>query len=275
MNRFAFVTCLVMLSGASAGAAELGPCQDVNFIADIDGSTQKYVLRLPADFNDSKAHNLLVGLHGGLADRWQYAQATEWREIVATRDFAADHYMILVSPDYRGPWSRMGPKADDDVAQIINDLKKQFKVGKVFVTGASMGGAGCLTFTAIHPELVDGVISMNGIANYFEDQDDSLKDSFGGAKTQIPLEYKKRSAEYWPERFTMPVAFTTSGRDELCPPQSIRRFANVLKQMQRPVLLIYREKEGHRTSYEDAKAILEFVVESANSKKDVTSPAVK
>jgi dipeptidyl aminopeptidase/acylaminoacyl peptidase len=274
MNRFAFVTCLVMLSGASAGAAELGPCQDVNFIADIDGSTQKYVLRLPADFNDSKAHNLLVGLHGGLADRWQYAQATEWREIVATRDFAAEHGMILVSPDYRGKYSWMGPKAEADVVQIINDLRKQYKIDKVFVCGASMGGAACLTFAVLHPDMVDGVASMNGAANFFEYENDTVKDAFGGTKKQIPIEYKNRSAEYWPERLTMPVGVTASGRDELTPPQSIRRLAEVLKKMEHPVMLIYREQEGHRTSYEDAKAILEFVVESANS-KDVTSPTVK
>ncbi len=274
MNRFAFVTCIVVLSGASFGGAELGPCQDVNFVADIDGATQKYVLRLPADFNNSQPHNLLVGLHGGLADRWQYAQATEWREIVATRDFAAEHGMILVSPDYRGKFCWMNLKAEADVVQIINDLRKQYKIDKVFVCGASMGGAACLTFAVLHPDMVDGVASMNGIANFLEYENDTVKEAFGGTRAQIPIEYKKRSAEYWPERLTMPVAFTASGRDELCPPQSIRRFANVLKQMQQPVMLIYRETEGHRTSYEDAKAILEFVVESAKS-KDVTSPAVK
>ncbi len=269
MNRFAVVVCLLVSSIASAGAAELGPCRDVNFIADIDGSTQKYVLCLPADFNDSQPHNMLVGLHGGLADRWQYPQATEWREIIATRDFAAEHGMILVSPDYRGQWSWMGPKAEADVVQIINALKKQYKIGKVIVCGASMGGAGCLTFAVLHPDMVDGVASMNGVANFLEYKDDNVKDAFGGTKVQVPVEYKKRSAEYWPERLTMPVGFTTSGRDELCPPQSIRRLADVLKKMDRPVMLIYREQEGHRTSYEDAKAVLEFVFESANTKGEI------
>jgi len=268
MNRLNVIACLSILLSVSADAAELGPCRDVNSIADIDGSTQKYVLRLPQDFNNSQPHNLLVGLHGHGSDRWQYAQATQWREIVATRDFAAEHNMILASPDYRAKTSWMGPKAEADVLQIINDLKKQYKINKVFICGASMGGTGALTFTALHPDFVDGVISMNGTANFleYENFQDTVSASFGGTKAQIPLEYKKRSAEYWPERFTMPVGITTSGRDELVPSQSVRRLADVLKKMQRPVMLIYREREGHRTSYEDAKTILEFVIKSADAK---------
>jgi len=76
----------------------------------------------------------------------------------------------------------------------------------------------------------------------------------------IPDEYKKRSAEYWPEKLTMPVGITTGGRDTLVPPDSVERLAKVLKLMDRPVLLIRRDTTGHETNYDDSLAILEFVI---------------
>ena len=128
-----------------------------------------------------------------------------------------------------------------------------------------MGGTASLTFAALHPELVDGVAAMNGTANLVEYQgfSDAIADSFGGGKTAVPEEYKKRSAEFWPERFTMPVGITAGGKDELVPPQSVVRLANALKATDRDVLLIHREEGGHATNYEDARTILEFVIKKA------------
>ena len=63
-----------------------------------------------------------------------------------------------------------------------------------------------------------------------------------------------------------PVAITASGRDSTVPPQSVVRLANALKTRGRDVLLIFREKTGHSTSYTDARAILEFVLQKARPK---------
>ena len=53
-------------------------------------------------------------------------------------------------------------------------------------------------------------VLLNGTANLMEYErfQDAISASFGGNKTQVPDEYKKRSAELWPDRFVMPVAFT-------------------------------------------------------------------
>ena len=60
----------------------------------------------------------------------------------------------------------------------------------------------------LHPELIAGVCSLNGTANMVEYAkfQNAIIASYGGTKTQVPDEYEKRSAELWPERFTMPVA---------------------------------------------------------------------
>jgi hypothetical protein len=48
------------------------------------------------------------------------------------------------------------------------------------------------------------------------------------------------------------------------PPQSVGRLANELKARGRDVLLIHREEGGHSTTYDDTRAILEFVIQEAS-----------
>ncbi len=256
---------IVLFCGAAPAWADYSTKpQDVAFTARCDGSTQHYVLLLPEPFDAEQPHDLLIALHGHGSDRWQFAKDPR-DECRSVRDVGALHKMIFVSPDYRAKTSWMGPKAEADVVQIIDDLKHRYRVGRVFLCGGSMGGSSCLTFTALHPDLIDGVASMNGTANHLEyaNFQDAISASFGGTKEQIPEQYKQRSAEYWPERFTMPVGITASGQDKSVPPASVLRLANVLSKMGRKVLLIYREDVGHTTPYDDGKAILEYVIREA------------
>ena len=74
------------------------------------------------------------------------------------------------------------------------------------------------------------------------------------------------AAEFWPERFTMPVGITAGGKDSLVPPQSVVRLANELNARGRQVLLLHREEGGHSTNYDDARAILEFILKQAPKK---------
>jgi pimeloyl-ACP methyl ester carboxylesterase len=139
-----------------------------------------------------------------------------------------------------------------------------------------MGGSSALTFAAMHPELVDGVVSMNGTANHieYENFQDAIKKSFGGSKADVPLEYKKRSAEYWPERFTMPLAITAGGKDNVVPPASVLRLAEAVKKLQPgKVLLVHREDGGHNTNYEDSKAVFDFVLNKVIQTPSATDPS--
>jgi pimeloyl-ACP methyl ester carboxylesterase len=155
----------------------------------------------------------------------------------------------------------MGPKAEADVVQIIQATKKQFQVDRVILCGGSMGGTGALTFTALHPELIDAVVSLNGTANLVEYERflDAIAESYGGTKRQVPQEYRRRSAEFFPERFTMPLAATTGAADEIIPPDSTLRLIESLRGRNQHVLSLHRPSGGHSTSYEDTKRALEFV----------------
>lgn len=257
---------LMVMSGCLYGvdAPSLGEPVDVSFKARVDGTTQYYVKMLPVGFDKSKTHNILIALHGGPSDRWQFAKDTR-DDCRGSRDVATKYDMIYICPDFRGA-SWMGVKAESDVLQIIRDIHRQYKTDKIFIIGASMGGASALTFAALHPELVAGVVAENATGNLLDrdsSPDDSVARSFGGTSSQIPAEYKKRSAEYWPERLTMPIAFTIGGKDSLMSPKSVLRMSSVLEKIGRKVLMINRPENDHLTSYEDTLSALEFVIKAS------------
>jgi dipeptidyl aminopeptidase/acylaminoacyl peptidase len=256
--------------------------QELQFIAEYDKSVQKYMILRPKGFDPNGEHDVLIAFHGHGSDRRQYVTADRG-EAKGARDVAAKHNMIVVSPDYRAPAGWMGIAAEADTVQLISELKRQFKVRKVYLTGGSMGGAAVLTFTTLHPDLVDGVSSQNGVANLLEYSVDldfvvriqtAIKDAFGGGKDETPEQYKKRnpeeyrkrSAEFHPEKFTMPLAITVGGKDTLVPPQSVLRLAEAVKKHNANVLVINRPNGGHETNYADSVAALEFVIATAEKR---------
>lgn len=237
---------------------------DVPFVAISDASEQRYVEQLPPGFDASQRYDVLIALHGHGADRWQFIRDPRG-ECQGVRNVAAKHGLILVSPDYRAKTSWMGPRAETDVVQIIDELKRRHRVGRIFIVGGSMGGTAALIFAVRHPTLVAGVCSLNGTANLLEYEgfQDAIRESYGGTQAEVPDEYRKRSAELWPERLTMPVAVTTGGLDDVVPPDSVLRLVQKLAAAQRPVLSIHHEQGGHSTSHADTVRAVEFILQEA------------
>ena len=251
--------CLVMIClFESVSAQEM---QDCSFQADYDATEQKYILVLPKNFTPDSRHDLLIVLHGHGSDRHQFV-VQERGECLGTRKIAEKYNMILVAPDYRGTTSWMNAAAEADLVQIIDMMKTKHGIDRVFLIGGSMGGTAALIFAALHPERISGVVSLNGTANLLEyDQfQDAISESYGGTKLEIPLEYKKRSAEYTPEKLTMPIAITASGQDTIVPPDSVLRLSKTLPFFNRHVLLIDRKEAGHETNLEDTMTALEYVI---------------
>lgn len=253
-----FSLCVAYAEDQTSTAASV---VDQVFIADFDGSPQKYVEIKPDGFAVDKPISVLIALHGHGSDRWQFATDTR-DECRATRDVATANAMLLICPDYRAKTSWMGPAAEADLLQIIQILKGQFQVQRVIVSGGSMGGSSALTFAALHPDQVDGVVALNGTANHveYEQFQDAISKSFGGSKQEVPDEYRRRSAEFVPENFTMPVATTTGGRDEAVPPESVQRFIENLGKRSQKALGIHRAETGHSTNYDDTKQAFDFVI---------------
>jgi len=265
------LTGLLLLATQFASGATTNKMEspmEMTFKAQLDGTTQQYVLRLPAQFDAIKPHDLVIALHGHSADRQQYI--TDGRgECKGARDVAAKHSMIYVSPDYRGN-SWMGPAAEADMVQLIGELKQKYKIRNVFLVGASMGGTAVLIFTALHPNLVAGVSSQNGIASMMDYRTNfagifaAIQASYGGSPETATAEYRKRSPLFAPEKFTMPVAITVGENDTIVPPATTLQLAEAIqKKGNRNVLVIARKDGGHATNYEDTVAALEFVIERA------------
>ena len=268
--RLAFASLALALTAAWAGEP-----QDIAFKSTLDGTEQRYVELLPESFEPMMAHDVLITFHGHGSDRWQFIKDPRG-ECKGLRDVAKTFGLIFVSPDYRAKTSWMGPAAEADVVQIISDLKKRHHVNRVFIAGGSMGGTAVLTFATLHPELVAGVCSLNGIANLldYDKFQDARTASYGGSRTEKPDEYQKRSAELSPGKFTMPISLTTGGKDELVPPASALRLAETLKQAKRKVLSIHREAGGHSTTYADTVTAMEFVLKEAGGVQEADKRAL-
>jgi len=262
---------IAALAGVARAAAVTN---DVPFTADYDQSTQRYVVILPDGYNPAQSNDVLICLHGHGSDRWQYVNVVRG-ETSAARDIARQYGMVFVSPDYRATTSWMGPAAEADMLQIIGLLKAQYKVKRVLVTGASMGGSSALTFTALHPELVDGVVALNGLADHvaYQNFQDAIAASFGGTKSEVPEEYHKRSALYYPERFTMPVAVTAGGLDTTVPPGSVMQLAQTLQTNNPHVRIDYDALRGHSTDYAASLAAYLFVA-NTGAVSSASPPAV-
>lgn len=261
----AHVLCAVLLAMMAVCAAAEPPSLEspveCTFVADYDGSEQKYVQMLPRDFAVDQPVSVMIALHGHGSDRWQFALQPR-DECRATRDVAAANSMVFVSPDYRAKTSWMGPAAEADMLQIIGLLQQQFHLKRLILCGGSMGGTAALTFTARHPRLIDGVVSLNGTANLqeFDGFQEAIAESFGGSKSEAAEQYHLRSAELFAEQFTMPLAATTGGIDDVVPPQSVVRLLKRVARENPSVLSIHRHEGGHSTNYEDTTQALEFVI---------------
>jgi len=246
---------------ALAGLACAAEPADVSFKASHDGSEQRYVLLLPDGFDPAKPHDLLICLHGHGSDRWQFVKDSR-DEARAARDAAAQNRMIFVAPDYRAKTSWMGPAAEADMVQIIGNLKQQYAVRRTILSGGSMGATSALTFAALHPQLIDGVVALNGLADHqaYENFQDAIAASFGGPKKEIPEEYRKRSAINYPARFTMPLAVTAGGKDTSVPPESVMRLAQAAQKTNPFVHIDFDRARGHETDYNASFRAYQFVI---------------
>lgn len=261
---FFLLLCIAVFQGALswADAQAEARATDHAFVSDFDGSEERYVLLLPKPLASPDGASLLVMLHGHGSDRWQCIRQDR-DECRAVRDMAQRFGLVLLLPDYRAATSWMGPAAEADLRQILDEWKERHHPEKVILAGGSMGGASALTFSALHPDLVQGVLAMNGIANHVEYTgfQDAIAESFGGTKDTVPEEYIRRSAELQATSLRMPVALTAGGKDTVTPSDSIVRLAEKLRGQNTDTLLLLSPEGGHDTNYADACEALGWLFE--------------
>ncbi len=243
------------------------PAKSIQFKA-FDGSLERYLEYAPPTFDESKTTTLFIILHGHGSDCEQGFSGKN-AEFRAFNDVAETHNAIVVSPDYRAKTSWMGPAAEKDLVQIIEEQKAKRRIDRVVLSGGSMGASSTFSFIALHPELIDGAIACNGTANHieYENFQDAISTSFGGSKSEVPQEYKNRSGEYFPERFLgIKIAVTLGGQDTVVPPDSARRLASAIQKLGGEVLVIDRPEIGHWTNYDDSFEAASYVFDKLDAK---------
>lgn len=262
IRRSAAVGFLIFL----AACAEAMTVEDRTFVADFDKTEQKYLWLASANMPKEGAIDVMFSLHGHGSDRKQILQDRD--ECRARRDVADSRGMLIVAPDYRAKTSWMGPAAEADVLQLVKLVAAERPVRRVFFVGGSMGGSSSLTFAARHPDLVDGVVAFNPLADHlsYTNFQDSIAASFGGDKISARDEYFRRSALNYPERFTMPVSITVGGADRTVPPGSARELAKKIS-FQRPGFIYFddKPKRGHSTEYAAARKAIEEMLSRADA----------
>ncbi len=118
--------------------------------------------RLPKSLSASKPATLLLMLHGtGMNQGWPF-----YNYPLVNSDWRKDD--VIVAPEGMTPGDGgtfnfiQGPTDGDQIAGLIELLKKKLPIGRVYVYGHSQGAFFAYWFAGEHPELVDGIVAHAG-----------------------------------------------------------------------------------------------------------------
>lgn len=129
------------------------------------------LVRMPEDFDFRTSYPLIVALHGygDNAENFSKLFASVSDCIVVTLETA---YPLNLGKTIGYSWSMHTPDAAlrdqsfvlsaDQVAQCIQDIKQQYRISRVMLTGFSQGGGLTFLTTMAYPELIDLAVPIAG-----------------------------------------------------------------------------------------------------------------
>ncbi len=153
-----------------------------------------------------------------------------------------------------------------DVAELL-----PFGNGKLYMLGASRGGLE--TYCVLKEEYLAGkdrisaavvAYGVSDLVKLYHFRDQGMKDVLvkyiGGSPEQVPEEYEKRSAVYWPELINTPLLICHGKTDERAPVEQAEIMYDLLKQQDKEVELVLHEK-GHGLTPESFRYAFEWLGE--------------
>lgn len=169
---------------------------------------------------------------------------------------------IMLATQYRGNDGGTGDEdfGGDDVQDVLSliDITQElpFTNGKIYMLGGSRGGL--QTYCTLKADSLAGndriaaAVVMSGVSDleslyYYRDWDMKvgLKTLIGGAPDQLPAEYEKRSAVFWPELIHTPLLIIHGKTDTTVPVDQAEVIYDKLKELDKDVeLRIY--DAGHQ-----------------------------
>ncbi|HEX5732476.1 MAG TPA: prolyl oligopeptidase family serine peptidase [Blastocatellia bacterium] len=130
----------------------------------VDNTLQPYRVFIPASYDRSKAHPLIIALHGMGGDENSYFDSYKNG---AFKVEAEQRGYIVACPKGREPASMYIGTAEQDVLDVIAEVKRAYNIdaARVYVTGHSMGGFGSWSIAMNHPELFAAIAPVAGGGN--------------------------------------------------------------------------------------------------------------
>ncbi len=169
---------------------------------------------------------------------------------------------IAIATQYRGNDGGTGKDGYggaevQDVISLI-DIAEQlpFANGKTYMIGLSRGGLE--TYCTLKEEYLAGrnrisaaVVGygVSDLVKLYQVRDQGMKDTLvqyiGGTPDQVPEEYEKRSAVYWPELINSPILICHGRLDERAPVEQAETMYNLLKEQEKEAeILLYDAGHG-------------------------------
>ena len=164
-------------------------------------------------------------------------QICTWPQLEPWREALRKNGCGFLSPNLRdNAW--MCPEAVTDLADLIVFCKAHFGWRKIVICSGSMGASGGLIFSAVHPELIDGVIALGAatdLASYADWCEKQSLDVCRRIASAIRTSYgndagimRRHSVCANASRLSMPIMLRHGTDDRTIPVSQARRLAGAL-----------------------------------------------
>ena len=200
----------------------------------VDGQ-EDWAFFCPGDTN----RNAIIYLHGSFSSADQLFTRQDIRAFWLTRILAGRH--PLLSINMRGT-SYMSPAATRDLTDLLDDCRREYRLGKIVLLGGSGGASSAMAYACVHPERVDGVIAMGmcdivARLNFARSSElptlrklaAAVFAAYGGTPEELPAVYRARSVLAQADKLRMPIVLTMGEKDALIPVVETRKVVAALK----------------------------------------------
>ena len=189
--------------------------------SDLDGMLMPYRIYVPTTYDKTRKYPLIVLLHAAACDENTLMMANAFQPIAEERGY------LIASVNGRGPYSdfRKENGAQKDLFDVIALMEKYYNVDKdhIFLTGASMGGAGTWNIGFEFRSEFAALASMAGT----------------GTQTMSYIQDKLTSGK------KIPVLITMGGKDKLVPVEPAIEVYKKVREAGYPTKIVVYPEDSH------------------------------
>jgi len=149
--------------------------------------------------------------------------------------------LSILTPNLRNDaW--MSPDAAADLEALVDWVRSEYGGRRFVFFGGSMGGAGVLTYAALHPTDVWRVVALGAVTDLaayqvwsrrqgglLEEIAGAIVSAYGSQPEERPEIYRRHSPLHHAERLTMPVLLSHGQADAIMPVDQARSLARKLQ----------------------------------------------